>query len=73
MKIEIEVDNLKLMFNGLNNALYLYGDDIFAKELCCKSNDKLSKIPLEELKRRRNELKKFYNNIYEKYKNEIDN
>lgn len=73
MKIEIEVEDIKDMFCGLNNALILYRDDTNAKFWCCESNMKLEKIPYEKQKHRFDVLKKFYDDIYEKYKEEIDN
>ena len=72
MKIEIEVDDIQMLFNGLNNAIILLGNDTWAKFIGCKSEEKLSSIPYELQEKRLNVIKKFYNDIYEKYKDEIE-
>lgn len=63
MKITIETNDLTKFIDGLNNAIIVYGEDISAREFCCKSSEKLSQIPLEKAHERFNELKFVYKQL----------
>ena len=63
MKITIETNDLTKFIDGLNNAIIAYGEDISAREFCCHSSEKLSKIPLDKAYERFNELKFIYNQL----------
>lgn len=67
MKIEIEVENFEDVMCGLNNALILFGNDIYAKFLGCKSDYKLSSISYEDSNKRYLALRKLYEDLCNKY------
>lgn len=68
MQIIVEVNDLKHLIDGLNNAILAYHEDTFAKMLGCTSSIKLESIPVEECNKRLDELKFIYEQLIRKEK-----
>lgn len=63
MKIELEVNDLKTLIDGLNNAIIAYNEVVVAINLCCDVPsvfEPLKKIPFEILTDRQKALRDIY-------------
>ena len=73
MKIEIEVEDLKTLIDGLNNAIISYNEVVMALYLCCEVPSRLAPlktIPFEDLRERQKALGAIYEQLIQIEKGE---
>ena len=67
MKVTIEVEDLKTLIDGLNNAMVAYNEVVASIYLCCDIPSKmfpLKEIPFENLRKRQMALKNVYEHLF---------